>query len=365
MLRSAPRDIPLRTRPSRRTTGPRVRLVGGITALAAPGGGEVQLVETARALAASGLDARLYRPWEDAFDSFDVLHLFGSLPEHVPLALAARRRGVRVVLSTIAWFDLASRWHAAPGRLARLSDCGKLLLRAAVPRWPSWRRRLYVVADRLLPNSAAEARQLVRWFALDEANIRIVPNGADPRIAAADPEPFARRAGGRGFVLCAGRIEPRKNQLALLRALRDAPWPVVVLGDVVPGHEEYARRCRAAAGPRVQFHPAVPHDDPLLASALAACGCLVLPSWFETPGLVALEAAQLGTPLVLTSRGATHEYFGRWAQYIEPDDPASMRHGVAAALSMERRQSLARMAESRYTWAAVARETRAVYDELV
>ncbi len=33
------------------------------------------------------------------------------------------------------------------------------------------------------------------------------------------------------------------------------------------------------------------HDDPLLASAYAAARVFALPSWFETPGLAALEAA--------------------------------------------------------------------------
>ena len=73
--------------------------------------------------------------------------------------------------------------------------------------------------------------------------------------------------------------------------------PIVILGDVVPGHERYLAECRRAAGDGVMFIDRLEHGDPLLSGAYAACGCLALASWYETPGLVALEAGMSGTPL--------------------------------------------------------------------
>src|SRR5262245_35909526 len=154
----------------------RVLLAGKLTALAAPGGGEVQMQATAEALRELGHDARMWRPWEDDLDDCDVLHLFGTLPEHLPVIETAHRRGVSVALSTIAWYDLGSLWREPRGLARRWAACGKFLLRRAAPRLPSWRRQLYHSVDLLLPNSQAEARQLWTHFALPRERIRVVPN---------------------------------------------------------------------------------------------------------------------------------------------------------------------------------------------
>ena len=145
---------------------------------------------------------------------------------------------------TIAWFDFANIWREPRPLWSQLAASGRFLARAAFPSLPSWRRRLYHAADLLLPNSQAEAEQLRRYFGVPAEKIHVVPNGADERFARARPQAFARLAGCRDFVLYAGRIEPRKNQLNFLRAMQGADVPIVVLGDVVPG-------CEGAASGRV------------------------------------------------------------------------------------------------------------------
>jgi len=342
---------------------PTVLLAGKLTALDCPGGGEVQMTALGRALPSVGVDARRWRPWEQRLAGAGCLHLFGSLPEHLPVVEAAHRQGVPVVLSTIAWFDLAGYWREPRPLGKRLGACARFLARTACPRLPSW-RRLYHAVDLLMPNSQAEAEQLVRYFGVPAERIHVVPNGADERFARADPEPFARRVGARGFVLCAGRIEPRKNQLGLVRAMRGSDVPVVVLGDVVPGYEWYADRCRRAADGHVRFLGRLDHDDPLLPSAYAACGCLALVSWFETPGLVALEAGTSGVPLVLPEGGCAREYFGTMAAYVKPNDPAGIRRAVLAAVRRGRSPALARHVRDHFSWTAAARATREGYEKV-
>ena len=93
--------------------GVHVLLAGKLTAWDAPGGGEVQMLATARALDAAGVNASWWRPWKQSLLDTDCLHVFGSAPEHLPVVETARRGGVPVVLSPIAWFDLASYWRGA------------------------------------------------------------------------------------------------------------------------------------------------------------------------------------------------------------------------------------------------------------
>ena len=100
-------------------------------------------------------------------------------------------------------------------------------VKLVAPRWPGWRRELLGLADAILPNSRAEADQLVRLFGADPARIRVVPNGVEPRFADADPAIFRERMATGDFVLYVGRIEPRKNVLGLIRGRarrRACPW---------------------------------------------------------------------------------------------------------------------------------------------
>ena len=80
-------------------TALKVAVAGKLTALAAPGGGEIQWRKTTEALRAEGMNIRFWRPWEDGFEGIDCLHLFGSEPEHLPVVEAARARKIPVVLS--------------------------------------------------------------------------------------------------------------------------------------------------------------------------------------------------------------------------------------------------------------------------
>ena len=152
------------------------------------------MLALARSLRSMGVAARLWRPWEDSFAGVDCLHLFGSLPEHLPVVEAARRHNLPVVLSTIAWFELANCLREPRPWAWRMAACARFVARAACPRLPSWRRRLYRAADLLLPNSNAEAEQLVRYFGVGRERILIAPNGADERFAAADPGAPPRRS---------------------------------------------------------------------------------------------------------------------------------------------------------------------------
>ncbi len=342
-----------------------VFLIGGSATGRCPGGGEVQLQATAQALRGRGLVVHEELLRGECFPPGAVLHLFGSHREFLPLVEKARRQGVPVVLSPIAWFDAAARW-AEPGPwLHRFRGAAAVWLRARGVRWPQWRSRLYAQVDHLLPNSQAEAGQLGRLFDVPAEKITVVPNGCWPRFAHAPW--LARRsthpvlARRRGYVLCPGRIEPRKNQLGLIRALRNPPRELVLLGDVVPGCEDYLHQCRREAGPQVRFVPAVRHGSADQMAAYAHCSCVVLASWFETPGLVALEAGASGVPLVLPRAGAAPEYFGPLARYVDPGDPAALARAVSDACHQGRNPRLARLVQDHFTWQHAAAVTLEVY----
>jgi glycosyltransferase involved in cell wall biosynthesis len=166
------------------------------------------------------------------------------------------------------------------------------------------------------------------------------------------------------FVLYVGRIEPRKNVLGLIQALRPTGLPLVIIGDPPPGHEVYDRACREAGQGSVFWIDALDHDDPLLGSAYAAARVFALPSWFETPGLAALEAALAGCAVVITPFGCTREYFGDRARYARPDRPSAIAREVVRAWENGPDPRLSSHVGTHFLWSEVAQRTAEVYDQV-
>jgi glycosyltransferase involved in cell wall biosynthesis len=326
-----------------------------------PGGGEVQLLKTAEFLIKLGSHVRFFDPWNDRLRDADWLHLFGTLPDCLRMAHEAKRCGVRVALSPISWYDPWVNWRLEVGMVRKLRGLASWSARRLVPRFPSWRRELIQLADVLLPNSRAEAMQLQQLFGADSSRIVVVPNGVDDRFADGEADLFHEQFGVRDFVLLPGRIEPRKNQLTVIQSLWGSGLPLVILGDPHPSHPNYAHECMRAADPGVTFIGRLEHESPLLVAAYAAARVVVLASWFETPGLAALEGALAGAQVVVTARGSAREYFGDAARYVQPSDPAGIRHAVREAFVQPRQSELRDVIRSRFLWDHVARRTLAAY----
>jgi glycosyltransferase involved in cell wall biosynthesis len=333
-------------------------------AFQSPGGGENQLVQTGRSLEALGIPVRLFSPWTDRLEGARLLHLFGMSREGLELARVANARGVPVVLSPICWYEPRALAALETDPVRKLAGVTAWVLRSLAPGIPSWRRELLHRADLVLPNSRAEANQLVRLFGVDRRCIRVVPNGVLPSAGAAAPDLFHERHGVEPFVLSVGRIEPRKNTLGLIRAIQPLELRLVIIGEAPPGCEGFVQECRRAGGDRATWLGRLDHHDPLLASAYTAARVFALPSWFETPGLAALEAALAGCSVVITPFGSTREYFGGLVEYARPNRAAEIREAVSRAWREGPDPRLARLIASQYLWPKVAKRTAEVYDQV-
>jgi polysaccharide pyruvyl transferase CsaB len=323
-----------------------------------PGGGDaVQIRATRQALTDLGVSVSLTPELRPDLADIDIVHTFHLTR---PLETAehcanARRQGKPVVLSTIYW-DARECMHKAPKAVdPSVEPAGWEL--AAFAATEANAAVVAEMADLLLPNSDAERDLLERNFGVPPERCIVVPNAVDERFFDATPDDFVREYGMRDFVLYVGRVERRKNQYALLAALRDIDLPVVLIG---PLHDqEYFERCRGLATDRVTFVTEILHER--LPSAYAAARVHVVPSWYETPGLVSLEAAAAGCNIVSTDRGSAREYFGDMAWYCSPDDIASIRHAVLAAWEAPKSDRLREHVRNHFTWQAAAERTLYAY----
>jgi glycosyltransferase involved in cell wall biosynthesis len=330
----------------------------------APGGGENQLVQTGRHLEAIGVPVRLFSPWTDRLEAGRILHIFGMSREGLELARVAKARRVPVVLSPIFWYEPRAICALEPNLVRKLGCVGAWALRRLAPGTPSWRRELLSLADLVLPSSRSEEAQLIRFFGVARERIRIVPNGVMPAFGRASAERFLDGYGTAPFVLFVGRIEPRKNPLGVIHTIRRLRLPLVVIGAAPPGRESYEAECRRAGGQQVTWLGHLDHQDPLLASAYAAARVFALPSWFETPGLAALEAALSGCAMTITPYGSTRDYFGELVEYARPDHPAEIERAVWRSWEDGPDPRLDRLIATEYVWPKVAEITAEVYDQV-
>lgn len=340
------------------------------------GGDTTQIVETARALRARKVTVDLSNDPHPEFTGYDVVHLFhlDRLWDHALHCSRLRRQGRPAVLSPIYWpadrFDRAGR-RGVQGVLSRMLGSSRypslrILQRSLMRCWEHPRelvlgtpmanfhravRSLLNTVSVLLPNSRAEREIIARRFSTSQPAV-VVPNGAAVSTFWNLDRDWP---GGRDGVLCVGRIEPRKNQLALIRAMRDSDMRLTFVGRAGRYSSAYAKRCRREAGPNVRFlgqRDAAELCKLYQSSVLHTCV-----SWYETPGLVNLEAALCGCAIVTTSHGCTHEYFGNEAEYCEPDGPDSIRGAIERALAGPPSSVLAGRVAAKYNWDAAAEKT--------
>jgi glycosyltransferase involved in cell wall biosynthesis len=329
------------------------------------GGGEIQLLKTREYLEKRGVQVDLFDPWKGKVEEYDILHIFGSVKDCLPLAGVAKTRGVKVATSPVLWSNWRRAFHEEGSVRTKAGLVARHLTKVLFPAFPSSRRKLLAASDMLFPNSEAEKKLIMRLFSIPASKIRPVPNGVDASFAQADASQFRAQHGSEPFVLCVGRIEPRKNQLNLIRALRGEKRRLVLIGSPVSGSERYFESCRREGEGFTTFIKTIWHGDGMLASAYAACDLFVLPGWFETPGLAALEASLAGARVVVTQEGSTREYFEDKAFYLDPASVADIRRKVRSALESPRRASLKQHVLENFTWEHVADKYIGLYRELL
>ncbi|HXZ62957.1 MAG TPA: glycosyltransferase [Acidimicrobiales bacterium] len=240
-------------------------------------------------------------------------------------------------------------------------------------------------SDAVLASCSVEAEQIASLYGGDPGRIRIVPPGVDHAFFGPGHRPQARRALGLPLdgrlLLFVGRIQPLKcadaaiDTLAKLCADGGVPYRLVVVGGPSGPHGEKAlqglhdvadaRRVRD----RVHFVDPQPHE--LLSSYYRAADVCIVPSRSESFGLVALEAAACGTPVVASAVGGltTLVDHGRTGFLVEEGDPdayaAAVRRVFAEPLTPERLSTAAVLRARGYTWRGAAETLVELHDELV
>jgi D-inositol-3-phosphate glycosyltransferase len=239
-------------------------------------------------------------------------------------------------------------------------------------------------ADAVVAGSAAEVGTLIDDLRTPAERLWVIPPGVDTELFSPDR---ARNDGAlraqlglprdRPLIVIAGRVQPLKDQELGIRILAElsmvAPAPILVIAGEATDPTYRARLEQAGIVARVdsdvRFVGALARET--LADLFAAAECTLVTSFSETFGLVALESAASGTP-VLAYRGTgliESVGDGESGYLIDSRDPADwasaiLAHRADGARVAAMRRSARSFAEG-FTWATAAASHLALYESLV
>ncbi len=234
--------------------------------------------------------------------------------------------------------------------------------------------------DAICASNPVEAEQLVGFYDAPRDRLELVPPGVDHAFFSPGDRSGARTALGldeRPTLLFVGRVQPLKGLAVAVESLAllgDRSVRLVAVGGPsgADGDAEWHRVhdlvARAGLGDRVQFVPPVPHH--LLSTYYRAADVVVVPSRSESFGLVALEAAACGIPVVASDVGGLrtvvrHDETGF---LVDGTDPSDMAGRVGELLAHpERAAAMGRAAAEGardYSWSTTAARLRRLYADL-
>ena len=282
----------------------------------------------------------------------DVVHAHDWLVAHPAIALA-EHFDVPLV-STIHATEAGRHSGWVSGRISR-----------QVHSVESW---LVHESDALITCSASMSDEITDLFGPRLSETRVIRNGIDAGLW-----PFAKRKprNGPATLLYVGRLEYEKGIhdaiAAMPRIRRTHPGTrLIVAGDGTQQDflVEHARKHKVFKA--IEFVGRLNHDD--LVAALHDTDAAVLPSHYEPFGIVALEAAATGAPLVTSNVGGLGEAVlnGETGVSFPPHDIAALAAAVRVVLDdpagAQRRADAARdRLTSDFEWHTVADETAQVY----
>jgi len=284
-----------------------------------------------------------------------------------------------------AWAARAIARHLRVPHVVMFHTLGEVKNRARITEQEPVRRirherAIVRRADAMITASDHERLLLSRYYGAQETRMHTIPCGVDLELFQPRDRATARRQLGLGpdgpVLLWVGRLEKLKGVDILIQALAELDERDFTL--LIVGGDERAASLKAElraqardAGveANVRFIGAVPHEE--LPSYYSAADVCVVPSYYESFGLVAVEAMACGTPVVASRVGGlvstvTDGVTGYLIPWRCPEPFAEKLEVLLHNPELRANFGLtARRSVERFRWQAVALRVGDVYDRVL
>ncbi|MFH1651698.1 MAG: glycosyltransferase [Chloroflexota bacterium] len=234
---------------------------------------------------------------------------------------------------------------------------------------------------RIIAATAREKEDLQRHYHVPSNKVSVVPCGVNPDLFRPTPPEESRAMlnlpRSEKIVLYVGRIDPLKGVHNLIKAIslmpaETRPRLLIIGGDPTTSREmnhleELAREGGISGS--VDFRGIMPQSE--LPHYYAAADVTIIPSYYESFGLVALESLACGTPVVAADVGEMKSIIrqGETGLVLADNSPQNLAGGITAALEhLSGRPSVRRKAREsvrRFHWPLVAEELSHIFRQVV
>lgn len=249
--------------------------------------------------------------------------------------------------------------------------------------------RVVQIADRIIAATPAEKSQLIEYLHADAAKIAIVPPGVDlhrfHRMDKHEAKALVDIPCGKHTILFAGRIEPLKGIDTLLCAMsilqERHPDAVENTSVAIIGGDPWADTLDAemarlqALRTELGIHDLVTFlgakDQDVLPAYYAVADMVVMPSHYESFGMVALEAMAMGTPVIASEVGGLAHLIQHSINgfHVPSRDPEALAERILQLLEAPAlRRQLGHNAwvyAQQYAWEKIVQRMLVVYDDVL
>jgi len=333
-----------------------------------------------------GVPVRRYGPWDRVRKGKDGPLFAGSL-ETLSIALAAARDGTDAdVVHAHTWYaDMGAMW------ISMIHDIPLVVtLHSMEPLRPwkrdqlgtgydvsSWIEKTVVeAADRVVAVSNLMRDDILEHYDVDPAKVVVIHNGIDPDVyvPATEKTALAKYGVTGPYVLFVGRISEQKGIFDLIEAAKELPDGVqlVVCAAAPDTPELFERLTNATAGRDDVLWIDEMVSKPDVIQLYTHATVFACPSVYEPFGIINLEAMACGTAVVASATGGILEVVedGTTGILVPPSNPAELAAALNRvigdpALAESMGKAGRRRVEDTFSWAAVARETEALYADLI
>jgi glycosyltransferase involved in cell wall biosynthesis len=223
------------------------------------------------------------------------------------------------------------------------------------------------MADKVLVQTSLEAQDLKDTFGVNISWVK-VPNGVSEDFLGS--RNFSNPLEIHDYIICVGRLEPRKNQLSVIEAVKrlrnetGKDLKLVLIGaSSSMKHFEYYFWLKREIRQNSWIHMINWVNNQDMPSYYHFGKVCVSASWFETTGLTSLEAILSGTNAVAAGERAK-EYLGDYASYCDPGNIDSIKEAIKKEYFAPR-PVVAENLRHEYTWSNAAEKIHEVYKELL
>ncbi len=321
------------------------------------GGVQVRMRRIHDLLIENSIHVDYFSPFETKIRDYDVLHVFSLNLESLALMKVAKDCGKLIVLSSIV--NILGGWKIDLYR----KFLGKLPI---ITTYKLLYETIHL-ADVIIAETEQERQFIHRHYLIELNKIVVIPNGVD-LDSYEGKEIYDRIPGLQKYVLQVGRFDDNKNQLNVIKALKGTDIDVVFIGGEDSRGGVYYEKCKREAGNDNHFHFLgwLHKDDLLLKSAYHWADTLVLPSHYETFGLVAIEAGVQGVKLVLSETLPICDYnCMRGVQTLCPDNIDSIKKSIIYTYNQQRTETLKKEIMKEFSWEKIIAQHIKVYNRLI